>query len=381
MTLCAHYRFDGKPGCAIACQEPCGESCSKFLRVGVAPTPPERRVSVPTAIPSGPGTCRYLGGYANQTTSCPSCSGRVSLKVFKCGNAKLSGKPLCTLARPVQGFACCNGDGKRPCPGFAPQGEPQPTGLVPPDTQRKPRALVWTVGVTTVPQRRGDLLLKTLESLNAAGFVKPRLFVDGEKDAESWRAEFGLEVTARFPVIRTHGNWFLALGELFIRTPNADRFAIFQDDLIAVKNLRPYLDLCKYPDNGYWNLLTFPQNQKGTTPGFYEAPGYAMPGYAYKVQRGLGAVGLVFSRDAALEILFAQHMVERPIDADRGWKAVDGGVVTAANKAGYREYVHSPSLIQHTGVKSTMGNLPHPLAPTFPGAGFDALSLVSGQKA
>lgn len=342
----------------------------------------KQRQAPATVTPAPTGGCAYLGDYAQQTVNCGSCRGTVQLKVFHCKNKVLSGAELCTLARPADGFACCNGKGGKPCAGYLPKGESAPpVGLQAPNPAKKERALVWACGVTTVPARRSDLLPRTLASLKDAGFTVNRLFVDGAPDASEWERAFGIPVTAHWPALNVHGNWFLGLGELFIRHPLADRFAMFQDDLVATKNLRAYLDKCKYPDNGYLNLLTFPHNEqyaprdltarKEPIAGFYEAS---------QKKRGLGAVALVFDRRAVMELLGAQHMIERPTDASGRYpKYVDGGIVEGMNKAGYREYVHFPSLVQHTGLKSTIGNMPHPLAPSFPGEAFDALTLTEGQ--
>lgn len=236
------------------------------------------------------------------------------------------------------------------CPGYRAGNECPPTG---------PQSLKWAYGVTTIPERRDDLLPRTLLSLREAGFPAPRLFVDGGTDSESWRDEFGLEVTCRYPKTRTHGNWLLGAHELFIREPDADRYVMFQDDLTASKGLRDYLERCHYPENGYWNLYTFPRNQKLCPDGY--------TGWYRSNQKGLGAVGLVFDRKCLLALLSSEHMTERPLDPKRGWRAIDGGIVTALAKKGYVEFVHSPSLVQHTGDRSSMGNRPHERAPSFTG--------------
>jgi len=227
----------------------------------------------------------------------------------------------------------------------------------------------WAYGVTTVPMRQKDLLPRTLASLAKAGFDKPRLFIDDCSLALGidFCDQFGLEITARWPAIRTFGNWALGLAELYIRYPTADRYAMFQDDLVACTNLRAYLEVCPYPSKVYLNLYTFPQNlllAKGRR-GWYPSN-----------QMGRGAVALVFSRDAVVTLLCQSHMVNRPQDAHKGWKSIDGGIVTAFKLAGWQEYVHNPSLVQHVGTLSSMRNHPHPQADSFPGEDFDALSLV-----
>ena len=213
----------------------------------------------------------------------------------------------------------------------------------------------WAYGVTTCPERRKTLLPITLASLKKAGFGEPRLFVDGasEKDYAEW-AELGLELTFRYPRMRVFGNWILALGELFIRDPGADRYVIFQDDIMASKNLRGYLEQLPYPDEGYWNIYTFPMNETLRPEGYI--------GFYPSNQLGKGALGLVFDRRGVITLLKHDYVVRRPPDPKttndaeqaRWWKCVDGMVATALAKDGYKEYVHYPSLLQHTGGENSL---------------------------
>jgi hypothetical protein len=76
-------------------------------------------------------------------------------------------------------------------------------------------------------------------------------------------------------------------------------------------------------------------------------------------------------------LLTSHHMAERPTDLKRGHRAIDGGVVSALNKVGRYEYVHSPSLVQHTGKVSAIGNREHPTADSFRGEDYDALELLA----
>lgn len=247
--------------------------------------------------------------------------------------------------------------------------------------------------MTTVPSRRDDLLPQTLASLRNAGFDRPRLFVDGggsttktAKGSASWEEEFGLDVTYRGgDPVRTAGNWVLTLYELYARDPNATYYAVFQDDLLAPKNLRQYLEARPVPDGGYGNLYTFPSNQKFCQDGFtgwYEARPIntknsptGPDGKPY--QGGKGAVGLVVPNPVAVELLSSRYLVERFKDVSRGHKAIDGGIVSALNRAGVREFVHNPSLLQHTGDRSAMGNRPHEKAESFPGEHFDLTELLN----
>lgn len=327
--------------------------------------------------------CRHFGEPTGETVRCPSCRGHVEVKLFRCG---VYGE--CTTHKVVGGTACCRTVGG--CPGRqASPREGQGAQMeAKAKAQRRARrpAVTWAVGLTTVPSRRDNLLPATLESLKAAGFDNPRLFVDGctNREAIWWEEQFGLEVTARNPRIRTFMNWVLGIAELYGRQPQADRYAMFQDDLIAVGGLREYLESCAYPDGqdrrptGYWNLLTFPENQALAPKN---ERGGTLEGWFKSNQKGRGAVALVFNREAVLRLLTSyQHIIDRPLTSGkRGWSAIDGGIVDALRKQGWSEFCHSPSLVRHTGQHghpSTMGHQPFPVDESFPGESFNALTLA-----
>lgn len=237
----------------------------------------------------------------------------------------------------------------------------------------------WSYGVTTVPSRFEDLLPRTLESLKKAGFDNPRLFVDGNS---LYKGEKGYRQSVRDEPIEAFGNWILGLYELYIREPNAHRYAIFQDDFVAYKNLRCYLDKQILPRNGYWNLFTFRDNEeviKGTKTGWHEGV------YRHSdlgLQAGRGAVALVFSRGAVRALLRSPIIVNKPCTVVKPTQSIDGVVVEAMNAAGYLEYVHNPSLVQHTGVVSAMKNKIHTLdAKSWLGEEFDAKSFYNDEVA
>lgn len=246
--------------------------------------------------------------------------------------------------------------------------------------------LKWAYGVTTVPSRRWSLLPGTLRSLMHAGFPVPRLFVDGlrlddKRDLDDYLS-LNFPLSIRTPVIKTAGNWVLSMWELYIRDPAADRYAIFQDDFVTYKNLRQYLEAVPYPENGYLNLMTFCDNERiieGQFIGWHEASlikDAKNRDPEKPRQTGRSAVALVFSRKAVLALLSAYSLANRFQDVSRGWKLIDGGVVEAMNGQGFREYIHNPSLVSHTGTLSTMRNGGYPSAKSFRGEDFNALDLL-----
>lgn len=251
--------------------------------------------------------------------------------------------------------------------------------------------MIWSYGVTTVSSRLATTLPGSLQSIANAGFDKPRLFIDDCCDGDSYAAQFGLEVTSHYPKLNVAGNWILTLWELYLRNPLADRFAVFQDDILACANLRAYLEKSPYPDNGYLNLYTSPSNQDLAT--LRASRGTIVKGWYESNQLGRGALGLVFNRPAVVTLLKAEHLVAKPQDPFRGWRTIDGGISDSFRNAGWKEYVHNPSLIQHVGRESSYDKRKknftkdgqHPTftwpsrwqAPSFPGEGFNALDLLS----
>jgi hypothetical protein len=223
---------------------------------------------------------------------------------------------------------------------------------VPPSPGKVVVTTVWSYGVTTCRERLGTLLPETLESLEKSGFPEPRLFADGcmEHDLDA-HALTHLEHTCRFPAVQVAGNLTLALWELYHRDPHADRYAVFQDDCLASVGLREYLEACEYPSQGYWSLYTSKENHDRCEKEYY--------GWYESNQLGKGAVGLVFDKTSLLTLLGSPELLGRPQDTRRGHKAIDGGIVHALSKAGWKEYVHNPSLLQHTGVESVQNPLRH----------------------
>lgn len=208
--------------------------------------------------------------------------------------------------------------------------------------------MIWSYGVITVPARSA-LLEASIASLAAAGFPSPRLFMDD-----------GLRVV---------GNTIKALVELYLRSPVADRYALFQDDILAVANLRTYLERCRYPIDGYLNLILYPDNEADLAE--------KRQGWQSAAHKGRGAQGLVFSREALMTLLQQQSFWYKPQDLQRGWHNVDGCIVVAMRNAGWREFIHYPSLLDHTGAgKTTFNPVAQPPITSFPGEAFDALSLL-----
>ena len=237
------------------------------------------------------------------------------------------------------------------------------------------RRLSWAYGVTTVPSRYTMLLPSTLRSLHDGGFDKPWLFADGED--RGLAAQTGLKVIARGAGgVGAFTNWYLALKELVSEHPQADRYAIFQDDVLTYYSLREYLESCPYPQKGYLNLMTLRPNRQQPPP----AEDYI--GWYLSNQMGRSACGLVFDQDAAQTILASPVPEAHRQNPTDGHRRIDGVVSDILCGSGFQEWIHSPSLLLHTGLQSSLKPpKTHQLqAYNFKGPSFDAMIFLEGAE-
>ena len=74
----------------------------------------------------------------------------------------------------------------------------------------------WSYGITTVPERWNTTFALTKQSLTKAGSSKPRVFIDG------------------IPFKMGHlANWMRTAFVIYTTNPDADRYAVFEDDFIS----------------------------------------------------------------------------------------------------------------------------------------------------
>ena len=216
----------------------------------------------------------------------------------------------------------------------------------------------FAYGMTTIP-RQPDYLEKSVASLVQAGF-----------------SDFGKAGYQQTHIFRDSpdpmgivGHWVASLWELWVRYPRATRYILFQDDIEASKGLYDYLSKSEYPKEGYCNLCTYPEN---TTPEL------SKPGWHRSNKRGKGAQALMFDPKAVKALLTSGRLVSKPHDARNADRSLDGMIVEAMENVGYKEYIHSPSLVDHVGKESTIGHEPTLHMPTFDET-FDLLSLPPGK--
>ena len=206
----------------------------------------------------------------------------------------------------------------------------------------------WSVGVTTC-MIDGELrksFTQTMKSLNEARFATRSIgvFVD-EKPA------YGIV-----------GNWILTAWELFLRNPKADFYAIFQDDIICCKNIKPYIEkTVSVHSKHYYNLYTSGSNfAHVNSVGIRE-------GWKCSNLLGRGALALVFPRPVFMALLSSQELLAH-VQSSKGAYGIDGAIQKALSTQGIHEQVHYPSLVQHRDedeVPSTKRPQPGRISPCF----------------
>lgn len=229
---------------------------------------------------------------------------------------------------------------------------------------------IWQYGVVATYERLGNCLQQTLESLEVGGFDAPLVFIDGPTDS----ANASIPINA---VIRNYKtghliNWMSALTQLYWTNTKADRYALFQDDLLCCSNLRRYLESFEIHPKTYWNLLLHDKwngklaKKNGT-------------GWLLSDQYSRGALALVFDRQGVIDLLGSSKFINRPTASHRSKKSIDGMVCDVLKPQGYKEYIHNPSLVQHTGTKSLLGHNYGPVK-TFPGEDWDPMQLLKDEN-
>ncbi len=217
--------------------------------------------------------------------------------------------------------------------------------VLPPPKERVGQVTQWAVGVTTAP-RRSSTLAPGLRSLINAGWSQPHLFIDGEVEIPPEFAR--LSRTIRDPAAGARQSYFLAVGELLQRFPEAQALMLVQDDAFWPGHLplREYLERCLWP---------------GSEPGLVSAwcctddtaseSGWHQRNSPWK----FGAVVFIFSREAA-EKFVRDPLIQRACSSRS--ENHSGGISMLigdwAARVGVSVHFPTPSLVQHLGEVSTI---------------------------
>lgn len=216
----------------------------------------------------------------------------------------------------------------------------------------------WACGMTTAP-RPVPTLSRSIASLRSAGFGPFHLFAEPGTPLANLPAD--TTIHRRPQRLGVWQNLVQSLRDLLALHPEADTIALFQDDVISLRDVREWLEHDLWPSPRTGCVSIYSPDWHG-----YETAGVE----AIRRIRGtqiMGACGLIFPRYAVERILAhplstswrgcydKNQFVENPVHR----KASDTFVGHVLHELGLEKFAYSPSLLQHFADTSAIGH-PHP---------------------
>jgi len=200
----------------------------------------------------------------------------------------------------------------------------------------------WAIAIITAP-RESSRLEATLSSVAEAGWDNP--IVVAEPNAPIPASVSQLRVLRNPHRLGPHRNFRRAVSVLLEVEPQADAYAVLEDDIQMSASLRAWLD-----STGVW-----PSDRTGVLSLFTAYANHSMqPGWhpcRDVPRRAHGAQAYVFPPRAAIAYL---SMPPRRMT----WGQTDYWVGWWCRESGYEYWMHSPSFVRHTGKESTIIHLP-----------------------
>ncbi|QEH33013.1 hypothetical protein OJF2_15080 [Aquisphaera giovannonii] len=223
-----------------------------------------------------------------------------------------------------------------------PRGSPRPLAeLLPPPPRLGPAVRSWAAGVTA-SSRPTPTLDWTLDSLGRAGWPGAHLFADG--DVRGSPRHEHLPRTVRRPAAGAWPNYYLGLGELLARSPEADAFLMVQDDVLFYdrQDVRAYLE-----------AILWPADPPGLV-SLYCSACYSRPGSGWhrlEEPWAWGALAFVFPRPVLEAFLADPDVRGHRWGGTLGDRkaGIDALIGRWAARRGIPIHYPCPSLAQHTG--------------------------------
>lgn len=177
--------------------------------------------------------------------------------------------------------------------------------------------------VTTCP-RKVSTLHATLNALDRAGWDEPLIIDDQHKRRGA------------------AGNWLVALTDLYIQQPNAQRYAIFQDDIDVRAHARAVVDALEMPPRAGVLSLYVPAKYTARTSG------------VHRHDKLIGALALILPAGPVRELLASGMLASYRATGPNDGRYLDVKLGEWMQEQDYAIYYYHPSLVQHTGEHSTL---------------------------
>jgi hypothetical protein len=258
---------------------------------------------------------------------------------------------------------------------IAPEPQTEYIDSSPPTDWGKPDAR-WAVAVTTAP-RKPATLERSLRSLAAAGFTDVRVFAEPGSTVPKWDV-----VAVHERTLGPFQNWRTSLAALRDEKPDAEFYAVFQDDVLYSRGLKEFLesDLWFADDIGF--VSPYRSEGKKVKGRFIASEKYMDRREPLRERCRLGnglwgALTYVMPR-ASVDVLLADEALkirERTIDL---------AIHPTLAAKGLRAWYYNPSLAEHMKGASSLDHgqgRGMNSGKTFRGEEFDCLSLLEGVAA
>ncbi len=205
----------------------------------------------------------------------------------------------------------------------------------------------WAVGVTTSP-RTQPTLQTCVDALQRSGWGEIHLFLDGSVRVPRHLAR--LPTTWREQRVGACPAWYLSLAELVAIHPEADAFAIFQDDAYVHdrESLREYLEETLWKEQGRSLVSLY-------NPGVFETCGW----HRMPTDWDWGSLAVIFPADVARLFLSDPAVMRRSLPQRNGQhRPIPELIREWTHRRGIDVWCPYPSLVQHIGSTSSIWKRP-----------------------
>lgn len=226
----------------------------------------------------------------------------------------------------------------------------------------------WAVGITTAP-RLQPTLATCYDSVRDAGWAVDDIWVFAEPGTEV--PDSVVRCTLRQQTLGCWPNFYLGACELLLSRPQAEFFLLLEDDAQLFPGagsclLRDYLtQLCRSQLASFALLTLYATEHRPITPTLLAL----RHGWAHS-----GNVAFVIAREPLRRLLTAPAVVAHRLDQD-AWTGTRLNDAVVGRWADTQENkpigLHVPSLAQHIGATSTLGNPLCRQAANFIGSSYD----------
>ncbi len=196
----------------------------------------------------------------------------------------------------------------------------------------------WATAITTAP-RSEYYLPETIASLSAAGWDKPTIFAEPDSPVP-----MGCQVVDAETKQGSWPNFLRALGTMIEWRPNADWYAVFQDDILIAENCRAWLEP-QLPPDGIVSLYCSGKTSEGRQPGWFQIE------QGIAARRAYGALAVLFPA-----VLAKMLVTERPGRGSLTKTDIHIGRFCDKHEISY--WYHTPSLVRHVGHVSAIKHVP-----------------------